>query len=245
MVCGCRGGLPRRAARHRRRRLPHPPAERRSGIAAEDRVRHQPDDRDRDVQRRRDQPRRRDVHQPAAGMLLQIAAVAGGLARCRWSSTGLSDRTLYIIFASRDRGDRGGDADAARPAQRDPGFAPSSPARSAGAITRRKAAARSSTSVRRLPAALGVSLGGGILSGLLGIGGGILQVPALNAWCGIPMRAAAATTAAHDRVTALGSAPIYYARGVSRAARRRGSRSACSSGPGPACGIGPRANARG
>jgi hypothetical protein len=67
--------------------------------------------------------------------------------------------------------------------------------------------------VRRLPVALGVSVGGGILSGLLGIGGGILQVPALNAWCGVPMRAAAATTAAMIGITALGSAPIYYARG--------------------------------
>jgi uncharacterized membrane protein YfcA len=64
-----------------------------------------------------------------------------------------------------------------------------------------------------LPTALGISFSGGVLSGLLGIGGGILQVPALNAWCGVPMRAAAATTAAMIGVTALGSAPIYYARG--------------------------------
>ena len=68
-------------------------------------------------------------------------------------------------------------------------------------------------SVRRLPAALGVSLVAGVVSGMLGIGGGILQVPALIAWCGVPMRAAAATTAAMLGVTALGSAPIYYARG--------------------------------
>ena len=67
--------------------------------------------------------------------------------------------------------------------------------------------------LRRLPAAFGISFSGGILSGLLGIGGGILQVPALNAWCGVPMRAAAATTAAMIGVTALGSAPIYFARG--------------------------------
>jgi hypothetical protein len=67
--------------------------------------------------------------------------------------------------------------------------------------------------LRRLPAALGISFSGGILSGLLGVGGGILQVPALNAWCGVPMRAAAATTAAMIGVTALGSAPIYYSRG--------------------------------
>lgn len=67
--------------------------------------------------------------------------------------------------------------------------------------------------VRRLPLALAVSLAGGSVSGFLGIGGGILQVPALNAWCGVPMRAAAATSAVMIGVTAVASAPIYFARG--------------------------------
>lgn len=66
---------------------------------------------------------------------------------------------------------------------------------------------------RRLPAALGVSLVAGSISGLLGIGGGILQVPALNAWCGVPMRAATATSAVMIGITAAASAPLYYARG--------------------------------
>ena len=66
---------------------------------------------------------------------------------------------------------------------------------------------------RRLPAALGVSLVAGSISGLLGIGGGILQVPALNAWCGVPLRAAAATSAIMIGITAAASAPLYYARG--------------------------------
>jgi uncharacterized protein len=66
---------------------------------------------------------------------------------------------------------------------------------------------------RRLPAAVGVSLVAGSISGLLGIGGGILQVPALNAWCGVPLRAAAATSAIMIGITAAASAPLYYARG--------------------------------
>jgi len=66
---------------------------------------------------------------------------------------------------------------------------------------------------RRMPAALGVSLVAGSISGLLGIGGGILQVPALNAWCGVPMRAAAATSAVMIGITAAASAPLYYGRG--------------------------------
>ena len=67
--------------------------------------------------------------------------------------------------------------------------------------------------VQRLPTALAVSAVAGFVSGSLGIGGGILQVPALNAWCGVPLRAAAATSAVMIGVTAVSSAPVYYARG--------------------------------
>ena len=66
---------------------------------------------------------------------------------------------------------------------------------------------------RRLPTAFGVSLIAGSISGLLGLGGGILQVPALNAWCGVPMRAAAATSAIMIGITAAASAPLYLVRG--------------------------------
>ena len=67
--------------------------------------------------------------------------------------------------------------------------------------------------VKRLPVGLMVSTIAGFVSGSLGIGGGILQVPALNAWCGVPLRAAAATSSVMIGVTALSSAPVYYARG--------------------------------
>lgn len=66
---------------------------------------------------------------------------------------------------------------------------------------------------RRLSVGLLVSLVAGFISGTLGIGGGILQVPALNAWCGVPLRAAAATSAVMIGVTAVSSAPLYFARG--------------------------------
>lgn len=58
-----------------------------------------------------------------------------------------------------------------------------------------------------------VSVAGGYISGILGIGGGILQVPALNSWCGVPIRAATATSAVMIGITAAASAPIYYGRG--------------------------------
>ena len=67
--------------------------------------------------------------------------------------------------------------------------------------------------VRRLPLAMVVSFVAGSVSSLLGVGGGILKVPALTAWCGVPLRAAAATSAFMIGVTATAGAVIYYGRG--------------------------------
>ena len=67
--------------------------------------------------------------------------------------------------------------------------------------------------VKRLPLAIVASFLAGNVSSLLGIGGGIIKVPILNAWCGIPLRAAAATSAFMIGVTATAGAVIYYGRG--------------------------------
>jgi uncharacterized membrane protein YfcA len=67
--------------------------------------------------------------------------------------------------------------------------------------------------VKRVPVAVGASFIAGNISSLLGIGGGIIKVPILNAWCGIPLRAAAATSAFMIGVTATAGAVIYYGRG--------------------------------
>jgi uncharacterized membrane protein YfcA len=67
--------------------------------------------------------------------------------------------------------------------------------------------------VKRLPLAMLASLVAGAVSGTLGLGGGILKVPVLNAWCGVPMRAAAATSALMIGVTAASSIPLQFARG--------------------------------
>ncbi|HEY7792094.1 MAG TPA: sulfite exporter TauE/SafE family protein [Vicinamibacterales bacterium] len=67
--------------------------------------------------------------------------------------------------------------------------------------------------VKRLPLGLGASFIAGNISSLLGIGGGVVKVPVLNAWCGVPMRAAAATSAFMIGVTATAGAVIYYGHG--------------------------------
>ncbi|MBA2260411.1 MAG: sulfite exporter TauE/SafE family protein, partial [Acidobacteria bacterium] len=145
------------------------------------------------------------------GMLLQIVAVGGGLLGALVLPR-IATATLYIIFASvtaviavvmLTRIDK---RNVILDSSIDPGSL-------GGRFYEEESGREVVYKVRRLPAALGVSLIGGVVSGLLGIGGGILQVPALIAWCGVPIRAAAATTAAMIGITALGSAPIYYARG--------------------------------
>lgn len=66
--------------------------------------------------------------------------------------------------------------------------------------------------VRRLPVALAVSGAAGVISTVAGIGGGILIVPALNSWCGVPIRAAAATSTFIIGVTALPGVLVRFPR---------------------------------
>ncbi len=66
--------------------------------------------------------------------------------------------------------------------------------------------------LKRTPLAFLVSFGAGVVS-ILGIGGGVLKVPALNAWCGIPVRVAAATSALMIAATAVVGAINYFIRG--------------------------------
>ena len=64
-----------------------------------------------------------------------------------------------------------------------------------------------------LPASL-VSFFGGSLSGLLGIGGGIVQVPLMNLVCGLPIKAAAATSNFMIGVSACAGVLIFFRRGL-------------------------------
>ena len=78
------------------------------------------------------------------------------------------------------------------------------PGRLGGAFYDAESGSMVSYRIKRLPVALGASFVAGNVSSLLGLGGGIIKVPVLNAWCGMPMRAAAATSAFMIGVTATG-----------------------------------------
>lgn len=68
--------------------------------------------------------------------------------------------------------------------------------------------------VRWLPLGLGFSALAGLLSGLLGIGGGIVKVPTMVLGMRVPVKAAVATSNFMIGVTAAASAYIYYSAGL-------------------------------
>lgn len=67
--------------------------------------------------------------------------------------------------------------------------------------------------VKNLGAGMLVSAFAGAFSGMLGIGGGVLKVPAMNAFCKVPIKVAAATSNFMIGVTAAAGAFIYFGKG--------------------------------
>lgn len=67
--------------------------------------------------------------------------------------------------------------------------------------------------VKKLPLGMAASFMAGNISGLLGIGGGVVKVPAMNLIMGVPLRAAIATSNFMIGITAATSATLYYQRG--------------------------------
>jgi uncharacterized protein len=63
---------------------------------------------------------------------------------------------------------------------------------------------------QRLKVGLSVSGLAGALSGMLGVGGGVIQVPLMNVLMSIPMKAAAGTSSFMVGVTSVATASVYY-----------------------------------
>jgi len=144
------------------------------------------------------------------GMLLEVATTVGGLIAA-FTVAYLSNHTLALIFAfvtvaiailMLTRLDRRNVLDASLV-----------PGPLGGRFHDEDTGREVVYQVKRLPLGMTASFLAGYVSGTLGIGGGILKVPVLNAWCGVPMRAAAATSALMIGVTAVASVPIQYAHG--------------------------------
>jgi uncharacterized protein len=67
--------------------------------------------------------------------------------------------------------------------------------------------------VRRMPLAAAVSVGAGVASALLGIGGGLIKVPLMHVALGVPLRISTATSNLMVGITASTSAIVYLLRG--------------------------------
>ncbi|HXG26264.1 MAG TPA: sulfite exporter TauE/SafE family protein [Candidatus Binatia bacterium] len=67
--------------------------------------------------------------------------------------------------------------------------------------------------VRRMPVAAVASIGAGVASALLGIGGGLVKVPLMHLGLGVPLRIATATSNLMVGITASTSAIVYLLRG--------------------------------
>ncbi len=66
--------------------------------------------------------------------------------------------------------------------------------------------------VHRLPAGMAGSVFAGLNSALLGVGGGIIKVPVMHMWMGVPLRTSTATSNMMMGITATASAVIYLLR---------------------------------
>lgn len=145
------------------------------------------------------------------GMLLEVATAAGGLMG-GLAAQRVSDRSLDALFAVATATVAG--VMLTRLERRNIIPDPTAdPGRLGGRFYDPETGREVVYRVRRLPLALTASWVAGAVSGLLGIGGGVLKAPVLNVWCGVPLRAAAATSAFMIGVTAVAAAPIYYAQG--------------------------------
>jgi uncharacterized membrane protein YfcA len=68
--------------------------------------------------------------------------------------------------------------------------------------------------VRRIPLGAAGSVGAGVTSALLGIGGGLVKVPVMHIVMGVPLRVATATSNLMMGITASAGAIIYLSRGL-------------------------------
>jgi uncharacterized membrane protein YfcA len=70
-----------------------------------------------------------------------------------------------------------------------------------------------SSSVQRLPLGMTLMYGAGLISALLGIGSGVLKIPAMDTALRLPIKVSSATSNFMIGVTAAASAAAYFARG--------------------------------
>jgi uncharacterized membrane protein YfcA len=156
------------------------------------------------------------------GMTLEITTTIGGILG-GILAVHVSQRDLAILFAAltvvtallmtRSARDRPAASAAIKRSDGGRTLGWEEPGELAGAYFDERAQAMVHYEVVRVWAGAGVALVAGTLSGMLGIGGGFLKVPAMNLAMRVPLRVAAATSNVMIGVTAIASLFVYFARG--------------------------------
>ncbi len=150
------------------------------------------------------------------GMLLEVFTASGALVGGLVAFL-LPDRVLAGLFAilltytgvtMLQRGSKAAREDAGRV---EPGEDPAGPRDTPGAF--RAALAGPGYRPARLGAGVGGSVFAGLVSALLGVGGGIVKVPLMHLVMGVPLKVATATSNLMIGVTAAASAIVYLMRG--------------------------------
>lgn len=168
------------------------------------------------------------------GMALEVATTVGGIAG-GLIAVAISPRTLSVVFAGVVLATavlawRGREADAPEvvadggepgPGPGAAGSPPPSggwetPGTLAGAYVDPRSGVLVEYRAERLGLGAGVSALAGMLSGMLGVGGGFLKVPAMTVGMKVPIKVAAATSNFMIGVTAIASLLVYFARGYLR-----------------------------
>jgi uncharacterized membrane protein YfcA len=152
------------------------------------------------------------------GMTLELFTAVGALAGGLIAFV-IEERFVALLFAvllayvalSMVRTGRGQSAETGTDPDADPGPEPLAPAGMHAAAIERLSG--NDYRVRNLGRGVVGSTGAGVLSALLGIGGGIVKVPLMHVAMGVPLRVATATSNLMIGITAAASAVIYLLRG--------------------------------
>ena len=159
------------------------------------------------------------------GMTLEIATTMGGIAGGLLATVvpttvlalllaGMLALTAVLLLRQRDEQDGSGDDDGGEPdASGGDAGGYEQPGRLAGGFVDERTDDLVEYEARRLWLGSGLSALAGTVSGLLGVGGGFLKVPAMHLGMRVPVKVAAATSNFMIGVTALSSFAVYLARG--------------------------------
>jgi uncharacterized protein len=150
-------------------------------------------------------------------LLLELATTAGALAGGS-AAAYLSPHLLQFLFAvvmaytalSMGRGHTPHDAEIPLVEGALPGSREERGFKLAGEYFDAAQGARVRYRARRIPVGMAASCVAGSISGLLGIGGGIIKVPVMHVLMGVPLKVAVATSNFMIGITAATSALVYY-----------------------------------